>query len=184
MCVLQALLLILSSHSMTQKQSCTEVARRLHPANDVYSRLRRMSRGWRKVLQRLRLNTSDIQSVASTLHRVFQSYSLINALHAVGTLTRLIRLPWSQVLIDCSGPPDEPKNEQTGLARKREALLRQLDRRKALRTLIFCNTIQGCRQVGAVHSHTRQTRVLVGVNTCANWSKALLVNAECGAKPT
>lgn len=52
----------------------------------------------------------------------------------------------NQVLIDCSGPPDEPRNEETGMARKRDALLSQLERRMALRTLIFCNTIQGCRQ--------------------------------------
>lgn len=54
----------------------------------------------------------------------------------------------NQVLIDCSGPPDEPRNEETGMARKRDALLSQLERRMALRTLVFCNTIQGCRQVG------------------------------------
>ncbi|CBJ31982.1 DEAD box helicase [Ectocarpus siliculosus] len=52
-----------------------------------------------------------------------------------------------EVLIDCSGPPGEPRNEETGLARKRDALLSQLERRMALRTLVFCNTIQGCRQV-------------------------------------
>lgn len=52
----------------------------------------------------------------------------------------------NQVLIDCSGPPNEPRNEETGLARKRDALLSQLERRMALRTLVFCNTIQGCRQ--------------------------------------
>ncbi|CAM9154515.1 unnamed protein product [Sphacelaria rigidula] len=52
-----------------------------------------------------------------------------------------------EVLIDCSGPPDEPKNEETGLFRKRDALLRQLERRMALRTLVFCNTIHTCRQV-------------------------------------
>eukprot|EP00752_Nemacystus_decipiens_P003764 g3465.t1 len=52
-----------------------------------------------------------------------------------------------EVLIDCSGPPDEPRNEETGMARKRDALLSQLERRMALRTLVFCNTIQGCRQV-------------------------------------
>lgn len=52
----------------------------------------------------------------------------------------------NQVLIDCSGPPDEPRNEETGMARKRDALLSQLERRMALRTLVFCNTIQGCRQ--------------------------------------
>ncbi|CAM9779671.1 unnamed protein product [Ascophyllum nodosum] len=52
-----------------------------------------------------------------------------------------------EVLIDCSGPPGEPRNEETGMRRKREALLSQLERRKALRTLVFCNTIQGCRQV-------------------------------------
>lgn len=57
-----------------------------------------------------------------------------------------------QVLIDCSGPPDEPRNEETGLARKRDALLSQLERRMALRTLVFCNTIQGCRQ--ASHAAT------------------------------
>lgn len=51
-----------------------------------------------------------------------------------------------QVLIDCSGPPDEPRNEETGMARKRDALLSQLERRMALRTLVFCNTIHGCRQ--------------------------------------
>ncbi|CAM9119629.1 unnamed protein product, partial [Hapterophycus canaliculatus] len=52
-----------------------------------------------------------------------------------------------EVLIDCSGPPGEARNEETGLARKRDALLSQLERRMALRTLVFCNTIQGCRQV-------------------------------------
>lgn len=53
-----------------------------------------------------------------------------------------------EVLVDCSGPPDEIKNEETGLARKREALMSQLDRRaSALRTLIFCNTIKSCREV-------------------------------------
>ncbi|CAM9380761.1 unnamed protein product [Discosporangium mesarthrocarpum] len=52
-----------------------------------------------------------------------------------------------EVLIDCSGPPDEPKNEATGLLRKRDAMLAQLKRRNSLRTLIFCNTIQTCRQV-------------------------------------
>eukprot|EP00904_Undaria_pinnatifida_P001837 jgi/Undpi1/11654/HiC_scaffold_36.g13949.m1 len=52
-----------------------------------------------------------------------------------------------EVLIDCSGPPGEPRNEDTGMARKRDALLSQLERRMALRTLVFCNTIQGCRQV-------------------------------------
>ncbi|CAM9139506.1 unnamed protein product [Laminaria digitata] len=51
-----------------------------------------------------------------------------------------------EVLIDCSGPPGEPRNEDTGMARKRDALLSQLERRMALRTLVFCNTIQGCRQ--------------------------------------
>lgn len=54
-----------------------------------------------------------------------------------------------QVLIDCSGPPGEPRNEESGLARKRDALLTQLERRMALRTLVFCNTIQGCRQASA-----------------------------------
>ncbi|CAM9184314.1 unnamed protein product [Scytosiphon promiscuus] len=52
-----------------------------------------------------------------------------------------------EVLIDCSGPPGEARNEETGLVRKRDALLSQLERRMALRTLVFCNTIQGCRQV-------------------------------------
>jgi superfamily II DNA/RNA helicase len=52
------------------------------------------------------------------------------------------------VLIDCSGPPDEAKNEATGQVRKREALMAQLDRRSSvMRTLIFCNTIQSCREV-------------------------------------
>jgi hypothetical protein len=53
-----------------------------------------------------------------------------------------------QVLIHCSGPPDEAKNEATGQVRKREALMAQLDRRSGgMRTLIFCNTIQSCREV-------------------------------------
>lgn len=54
------------------------------------------------------------------------------------------------MLIDCSGPPDEPRNEETGMARKRDALLSQLERRMALRTLVFCNTIQGCRQASVL----------------------------------
>lgn len=63
------------------------------------------------------------------------------------TIVRFIQCDGqNQVLIDCSGPPDEPRNEETGMARKRDALLSQLERRMALRTLVFCNTIQGCRQ--------------------------------------
>ncbi|KAG5193119.1 P-loop containing nucleoside triphosphate hydrolase protein [Tribonema minus] len=53
-----------------------------------------------------------------------------------------------EVLVDCSGPPEEAKNEATGAARKREALMTQLTRRSgALRTLVFCNTIRSCREV-------------------------------------
>ncbi|CAM9163271.1 unnamed protein product [Phaeothamnion confervicola] len=52
-----------------------------------------------------------------------------------------------EVLVDCSGPPEEAKNEATGLARKRDALLQELARRAAPRTLVFCNTIEHCREV-------------------------------------
>lgn len=66
--------------------------------------------------------------------------------------TTVLRSCWDglcfllQVLIDCSGPPGEERSEETGLARKRDALLTQLERRMALRTLVFCNTIVACRQ--------------------------------------
>ncbi len=46
-----------------------------------------------------------------------------------------------QVLVDCSGPQNEPKNENTGLKHKSEALISALEVRSMPRTLIFCNTI-------------------------------------------
>ncbi len=47
-----------------------------------------------------------------------------------------------QVLVDCSGPKNEPKNENTGLKHKSEALISVLEMRNMPRTLIFCNTIK------------------------------------------
>ncbi len=47
-----------------------------------------------------------------------------------------------QVLVDCSGPQNEPKNENTGLKHKNEALISALELRRIPRTLIFCNTIK------------------------------------------
>lgn len=62
-----------------------------------------------------------------------------------------------QVVIDCSGPPGERNGEETGYVRKRDAMLSQLERRMALRTLVFCNTIQGCRQVKFLPMHSGWT---------------------------
>jgi len=52
-----------------------------------------------------------------------------------------------QVIIDCSGPEDEKKTEETGFAHKRNALTQLVASVKAHRTLIFCNTIENCRKV-------------------------------------
>jgi ATP-dependent RNA helicase DDX18/HAS1 len=52
-----------------------------------------------------------------------------------------------QVLVDCSGPEDEPKTPETGLKHKRDALIAALEQRKTARTLVFCNTIRSCREV-------------------------------------
>ncbi|CEM01514.1 unnamed protein product [Vitrella brassicaformis CCMP3155] len=52
-----------------------------------------------------------------------------------------------EVLVDCSGPKDEAKNEFTAFERKRKALAGQLDKVVVPRTLIFCNSIENCRRV-------------------------------------
>lgn len=52
-----------------------------------------------------------------------------------------------EILVDCSGPPDQERNMETAFENKRLALLRALDQSTADRTLIFCNTITQCRNV-------------------------------------
>ena len=74
----------------------------------------------------------------------------------------------TQVLIDCSGPLGEPRNEETGMARKRDALLSQLERRMALRTLVFCNTIQGCRQASCVFAFVVRRHIMTP-STAVKW---------------
>jgi len=52
-----------------------------------------------------------------------------------------------EVLIDCSGPPTQQKNQETAFENKMLALLRSLEQSDASRTIIFCNTINQCRNV-------------------------------------
>lgn len=52
-----------------------------------------------------------------------------------------------EVLVDCSGPPDEERSEETAFVRKRDMLVQNLLRRPAPRTLVFCNSIPSCRRV-------------------------------------
>jgi len=51
------------------------------------------------------------------------------------------------VLIDCSGPDDELKNEDTAFVRKRDSLLQLMARNNQERVLVFCNSIPACRKV-------------------------------------
>jgi ATP-dependent RNA helicase DDX18/HAS1 len=52
-----------------------------------------------------------------------------------------------EVLVDCSGPDDEERNEETAFIRKRDMLIQNLLRRPASRALVFCNSIPSCRRV-------------------------------------
>ncbi len=60
----------------------------------------------------------------------------------VYTLCYVLYSVMFQVLVDCSGPQNEPKNENTGLKHKSEALISALEVQNMPRTLIFCNTIK------------------------------------------
>ncbi len=52
-----------------------------------------------------------------------------------------------EVLVDCSGPPDEERNEETAFVRKRDMLVQNLLKHPVSRTLVFCNSIPTCRKV-------------------------------------
>jgi ATP-dependent RNA helicase DDX18/HAS1 len=52
-----------------------------------------------------------------------------------------------EVLVDCSGPWEEERNEETGFVRKRDMLVQNLLKHPAPRSLVFCNSIPTCRKV-------------------------------------
>jgi ATP-dependent RNA helicase DDX18/HAS1 len=52
-----------------------------------------------------------------------------------------------EVLVDCSGPDDEEKSEETAFIRKRDMLIQSLLKAPMPRTLVFCNSIPVCRKV-------------------------------------
>lgn len=53
-----------------------------------------------------------------------------------------------EVLIDCSGPPNQEKTPANAFENKRLALLRALEESNGVeRTIVFCNTIEQCRRV-------------------------------------
>jgi ATP-dependent RNA helicase DDX18/HAS1 len=52
-----------------------------------------------------------------------------------------------EILVDCSGPAEQERSAATAFENKRLAMVRALDQSDAVRTLIFCNTINQCRNV-------------------------------------
>lgn len=52
-----------------------------------------------------------------------------------------------EVVIDCSGRPEQERNADAVFENKREALIKVLDQNTAERTIIFCNSIENCRKV-------------------------------------
>ena len=52
-----------------------------------------------------------------------------------------------EVLVDCTGPSTQEKSPETAFENKRLALLRAIEQNPCERTLIFCNTINQCRNV-------------------------------------
>jgi ATP-dependent RNA helicase DDX18/HAS1 len=52
-----------------------------------------------------------------------------------------------EVLVDCSGPMEEERNEETAFVRKRDMLVQNLLKHQVRRSLVFCNSIPTCRKV-------------------------------------
>lgn len=52
-----------------------------------------------------------------------------------------------EVLVDCSGPEEEERREETAFVRKRDMMVQNLLKRPVDRTLVFCNSIPSCRRV-------------------------------------
>lgn len=66
----------------------------------------------------------------------------------------------AETLIDCSAPKGERNLIEVALENKRLAMLKSLDDTVAQRTIIFCNTIQQCREVENILSRAdRQEKI-------------------------
>ena len=96
-----------------------------------------------------------------------------------------------EVLVDCSGPLNQPRTREQTFTNKRNALIKALDgsssAESAERTIIFCNTIEQCRRVEnilqredrhgrqrSVYSHHSAVDPAVREENLANFSKHLL----------
>lgn len=71
------------------------------------------------------------------------------------------------MLIDCSGPEDEEKREETAFVRKRDMMVQNLLKRPAERTLVFCNSIPNCRRVSVCLNITTTTHALIAQSQLA-----------------
>jgi ATP-dependent RNA helicase DDX18/HAS1 len=71
-----------------------------------------------------------------------------------------------EVLVDCSSPPSQMRSPSITFEMKKQALFKAFDDVKSDRTLIFCNTIDSCRNVENALSRVDRNQRIRSVYAC------------------